>query len=278
MTTEKVDLVMWTKNGADTLPVVFKRIREVIPDESVNARIVVDDNSTDSTREIAETFGWQVVPNEGSGISDGANTALKMVQTEFFISFEQDILLARDWWEKIPRLLRGEKVAVASGMRSSNIETMRKIEEYSIDNYKRKGTFATYEFGRSLDNTMYKTSVIRKLGGFPKIPVSPGVDTILSKNLRKNGYVWQVDYDVNSIHLRRGLMDEIYRKYWYVKFTYTIDHELGIKSVSIYKYIVPLMFSPLRSLNIAIKKRCPAAVVVYPLIRLAMLAGRVKAK
>jgi glycosyltransferase involved in cell wall biosynthesis len=278
MTNEKVDLVMWTKNGADTLPVVFKRIREVIPDESVNARIVVDDNSTDSTKEIARTFGWKVVLNEGSGISDGANTALKKVQTEFFISFEQDILLARDWWEKIPRLLKGEKVAVASGMRSSNVETMRKIEEYSIDSYKRKGTFTMYNFGQSLDNTMYETSIIRKLGGFPKISFSPGVDTILSKNLRENGYIWQVDYEVNSAHLRKGLLDEIYRKYWYVTFTYSIDHKLGIKSTSIYKFIISLVFSPLRSLDIAIKKRCPAAIVVYPLIRLAMLVGRVKAK
>jgi len=117
---EKIDLVMWTKNGAGTLPLVFNRISEVIPNKFVNNRIVVDDHSTDHTREIAKSFGWNVILNEGSGISDGANTALKYVKSEFFISFEQDLLLAKNWWEKIPKLLGKEKVAIASGIRLPN--------------------------------------------------------------------------------------------------------------------------------------------------------------
>jgi len=83
---------MWTKNGANTLPSVLKRINEVIPGEFVGQKIIVDDKSTDNTREIAKTFGWTVVFNEGTGISDGVNTALKHVSSEYFISFEQDLL------------------------------------------------------------------------------------------------------------------------------------------------------------------------------------------
>ena len=77
----KVDLVMWTKTGSETLSLVLKRISEVIPEEFVNNRIIADDQSSDNSREIAESFGWHVVPNEGSGISDGANTALKRVES-----------------------------------------------------------------------------------------------------------------------------------------------------------------------------------------------------
>ena len=274
----KIDLVMWTKNGAETLPFVLKRISEVIPDKFVNKRTIVDDNSTDDTREIARIFGWKVVLNEGAGVSDGANTALKLVEAEFFISFEQDLFLARNWWERVPKLLLDENVAVASGMRVSNIDTIRKIEEYSVESYKRKGTFASYDFGRTLDNTIYKTSMIRMLGGFPKISVPAGVDTTLAANLRKNGYQWKVEYDVQSIHLRKGSMDEIYRRYWYVSYTHTIDRKLRIKSVGLNRYIVHLIFSPFRSLDIAFKKKCPQAVVVYPLMRMAMLRGRLTAK
>ncbi|NIW13622.1 MAG: glycosyltransferase, partial [Candidatus Thorarchaeota archaeon] len=91
----------------------------------------VDDDSVDDTREIAKSFGWQVFFNEGKGISSGANTALKHVTSDFFVSFEQDLLLAWDWWEKIPRLLKGEKVAVASGVRVPNQpEALRKLQEY----------------------------------------------------------------------------------------------------------------------------------------------------
>ncbi|TRO54958.1 glycosyltransferase family 2 protein, partial [Candidatus Bathyarchaeota archaeon] len=113
----KIDLVMWTKNGSKTLQSVLKRIGEVIPEKIVGNRIIVDDNSSDNTRKIAESFGWQVSFNEGTGISDGANTALKRVTSEYFASFEQDLLLSREWWEKIPPLLEKPNVAAASGMR-----------------------------------------------------------------------------------------------------------------------------------------------------------------
>jgi glycosyltransferase involved in cell wall biosynthesis len=68
----KVDLVMWTKNGAKTLPAVLKRINQVVPEENVNKRLIVDDKSIDCTSEIAKANGWTVIPNEGTGISDGS--------------------------------------------------------------------------------------------------------------------------------------------------------------------------------------------------------------
>jgi len=53
----RVDLVMWTKNGAETLPLVLKRISEVMPNKFINKRIIVDDGSTDNISEIARDFG-----------------------------------------------------------------------------------------------------------------------------------------------------------------------------------------------------------------------------
>ena len=58
--------MMWSENGAKTLPLVLKRISEV------NARALVF--------------------NEGKSIIDGENAALKCVTPEYFISFEQDHL------------------------------------------------------------------------------------------------------------------------------------------------------------------------------------------
>ena len=45
----KVDLCMWTKNGAKTLPIVLERINKVIPKEQVGEKYIVDDRSRDST-------------------------------------------------------------------------------------------------------------------------------------------------------------------------------------------------------------------------------------
>src|SRR4030066_558398 len=88
----KVDLVMWTKNGAETLPSVLKRIEEVIPSEFVNVKVMADDKSTDETRKIGESYGWTVVRNMGKGISHNANTTLRKAPSDVFESFKQNRL------------------------------------------------------------------------------------------------------------------------------------------------------------------------------------------
>ena len=90
----KVDLVMWTKNGAATLPDVLKRIDEAIPNENVCSKILVDDHSTDRTAEIAQGFNWVVYQNPGGGVANGANEALRHVSRDFFVSIEQDLILS----------------------------------------------------------------------------------------------------------------------------------------------------------------------------------------
>jgi glycosyltransferase involved in cell wall biosynthesis len=47
-----IDLCMWTRNGARTLPVVLDRINKVVPEGVVNQRLVVDDCSTDKVNQI----------------------------------------------------------------------------------------------------------------------------------------------------------------------------------------------------------------------------------
>jgi hypothetical protein len=53
------------------------------------------------------------------------------VETQFFASFESDILLSPEWWHKIPRHVWGhEKVAVAHGIRSATNPVLRKLGEF----------------------------------------------------------------------------------------------------------------------------------------------------
>jgi glycosyltransferase involved in cell wall biosynthesis len=180
---------MWTKNGAQTLPAVLARIAAVIPDTAVNQRLIVDDQSSDNTPQIAQSYGWAVIPNEGKGISDGANIALRHVETDTFISFEQDLLLARGWWQKIPRYLSDSKTAIASGVRFVYYPpVLKKLQEYTAAGYKshdQEGKFFPYV--KTLDNTIYKTDILRRLGGFPKLPFSAGVDHVLAHMFTRRG-------------------------------------------------------------------------------------------
>lgn len=285
---DKVDLAMWTKNGAKTLPLGLKRISEVIPDEFVNKRVIVDDRSTDDTRELAKSFGWNVVFNEGKGISDGANTALKHVDSEYFISFEQDLLLTYDWWNKIPPYLDNPKIAAASGMRFADKPTgVRKLQQYVAKKYRgeaelapwlRARQMAAFTLGKTLDNTIYKTRIIKDLGGFPKMQVNAGVDTILAYKIRQAGYHWIVDYNVQSTHLRHGLRQELQHQHWYATQLHEIWRRTKIETnqpppVTKYTVISRFLMSPFTGLFMALKTREPTVTYVHPLIRLYYLKG-----
>src|SRR4030042_3073482 len=110
---------MWSKNGEEYLPRVLTRIDKVIPTESIHKRIFVDDYSMDNTIRIAKDFNWHVYLNPKGGISSGANEALKYVESDCFISVEQDVILSEDWWLKVPAMLKGN-VVIASGVRLPN--------------------------------------------------------------------------------------------------------------------------------------------------------------
>jgi glycosyltransferase involved in cell wall biosynthesis len=290
--TDRVDLVMWTRNGAETLPLVLKRISEVTPADSVGKRIIVDDHSTDDTRKIAGAFGWSVVFNEGSGISDGANTALNHVTAEYFISFEQDLLLARDWWEKIPSYLENPLVAAASGMRFANKPRgVRKLQQYVAKKYRgeaelaswlRTRQMAAFTLGKTLDNTIYKTKIIKKLGGFPKMRVNAGVDTALAYKVGQAGYRWVVDYNVQSLHMRKGLRQELNHQYWYGTQLYEIWRRIETetnKRPPVTKFGVMYRFftSPFTGLFVAFKTKEPTITYIHPLIRFYYMKGLLQA-
>jgi glycosyltransferase involved in cell wall biosynthesis len=284
----KVDLVMWTKNGAKTLSPVLKRINEVIPAEFVFKRIIVDDQSTDNTREIALANGWMVLSNAGTGISDGANTALKHVESDFFVSFEQDLLLALDWWKKISPIVENSQIAAASGMRfASQPRGVKKLQQYVASKYRGEANLsswlrtrknAAFTLGSTLDNTIYRTRVIKDIGGFPKVKVNAGVDTTLAYRLRQAGYAWAVDYNVQSIHLRGGLMHELKHQYWYGTQSREIWRKVEMESdqkapISKFGIMYRFLISPFTGLFVAYKTREPTIAYIHPLIRFYYLRG-----
>ncbi|MCW4044467.1 MAG: glycosyltransferase [Candidatus Bathyarchaeota archaeon] len=283
----KIDVVMWTKNGAATLPLVLKRLSESIPEESINNRIIVDDHSTDATRDIAESFGWRVIFNEGTGVSDGANTALKNVETDCFMSVEQDLLLTKDWWNKIPALLSDPKTAVASGVRFvAKPIGLRKLELQMAKKCLGEEKFLlspqsaqqeVFTFGKTLDNTIYKTRVIRAVGGFPRTDSGAGVDTILIYKLQQAGFRWVVNPNVESLHLRGGLREALRHQYWYGTVVREVwgrlRKEFNVPLYSESNLLYRLLISPASGLLAAFKTKEPTVIYIYPLMRFYYIRG-----
>lgn len=288
----KVDLVMWTYNGESTLDQVLTQIDRIIPEEYVGQKLIVDDGSRDETVSICESHGWKVIHNEGKGISDGANTALKNVRADYFASFEQDLLLSSDWWDSITSKLTAPSVAAASGVRFADkphsLQNLQKyvykkyIGEGKIPAWLRSRQFSSFTLGKTLDNTLWQTKALLKVGGFPACPHNAGIDTLLAYKFNEQGLKWIVDYNIKSVHIRKGgLKQELLHQYWYASSlveTWTKMKQDGVKIPINKKGIAFRTFtSPFTGVFVALKTRDPNIALVHPLIRLYYLRGLLKA-
>lgn len=222
-----VDVCMWAKNGERFLPIVLKRIDDVIG-RDVNKKIFVDDSSTDRSVEIAESFGWAVFPNRDGWICGGTKEALKHVETEFFVSVEQDLLLARNWWATIQKYMADKNVAVAQGIRFSTNPIYRVAEQYTSKNLNRPFF--------SVDNNLYRTKIIKQLGfSDDKVAMAPFYWKVVD-----SGYKWIIDTDLISDHLRTSLLDDIrHRQSFYT----TTQIESFVHNTSILPLLLSLLFS-----------------------------------
>jgi len=252
---------MWTLNSAKTLPFTLMSIEKAIPKEYVGQKIMVDGHSVDETQKIGKKFGWNVIDAEKVGIPYQANQALDMVNTEFFASFEHDLIINPDWFQTVLKHLQSDpKVAVAQGVRVTTNPVFKKIEEVSLERDLRYS---------SIDNNMYRTELIKRLGGFDvKYPIS--CDRKLQDNVRKAGYKWIVDKTVVSDHIRGGVRQSADHVYELSEFAGSAD-SAGISSV-----LLRFLFSPIRGVAIALKKTCPQALVVYPYWRFMVLRATLK--
>jgi len=275
-----VDCVIWTKNGAKTLPQVINRINQVIPWENVNRRFIVDDVSIDETVRVAICNGWDVYSNRGKGIADGANTALEHIETEYFCSFEQDVLLAKDWWIKIQKYIGKPGVGAASGMRFyPKKNCVGNLERYIA---LKQPVWKQFTLGKTLDNTVWNTAAVRGVGGFPKMTYA-GHDTILAYSLEKAGYRWVVDDLIISVHLRDSFFDACQHQFFYsLSFSEVwkiLNVKFGLVEVATLKVIsFRFIKSPLIGMLIALKMRDPRLLFAYPLFMLYYLRGYIKGR
>ncbi len=262
---QKVDLVMWTKNGAKTLPLVLRRIDEVIPRENVGHKILIDDRSTDSSVEIAQEFNWTVYQNPAGGVASGANEALRHVDSDFFVSVEQDVILSRKWWETIPKHMENPLVGCAQGVRILSHPILRLLNDWQIETSgKRPPTF-------SIDNNIFRTKVVKSMGGFPNVcPICTDIAT-MKKMTWETPYKWIIDDRVISLHVRDDLRASLEHTYKMGFLCAQTPYCIWEENPRLAVVLRILLTSPARALQIAVRKRCPNMIWAYPLLRLYQL-------
>jgi len=259
----KLDLCIWTKNGAKTLLPVLKRVEEVIPDEEVWKKIAVDDSSTDNTVEILKEFNWKIYQNYEGFINGGTNEALKHVETEFFVSIEQDVLLSPKWWDVVPDHMKDEKVAVAQGIELSTNKAERALEKLKVKRLKQIPFEERSKMWFSIGNNIYRSGIIKKLG-FVDDPVAMGP---FYKKVMSRRFKWITDVNVVSTHLHGNLFDAISHT---VRFYELTRQRTDIDNMSLLRYFAGVAASPLKGFTLSITSKEPIVQFFYPLKRLAL--------
>ena len=254
----KVDACIWTKNSGAFLPITLKAFDRAVPRHVLGQKIMVDDHSEDRTVEIGAGFGWNIYTNPGNGIASAANEALNHVVTPFFISIEHDIILPKDWFTRLFLRINGqENVAVCQGIRIPTDKTLLAI-------FSGKDAWKGY----SIDNNLYRTNVIRTVGGFPR-KCGTCTDGWLKKAVEGAGYEWVIDSNVVSRHIYTGIRHYWKREekltactcgFWQRGRRYSFSYLLELAATS-----------PARGLQIAIHHNQPKATFAYPYHRLMLL-------
>ena len=251
---------MWTYNSQATLDESLSSIDRAIPSGRICHKIIVDGGSSDITGDIGKRHGWELYETR-SGIPIQANYGLKLVDTDKYASFEHDVVLSPSWLLRIEKLLDPDDVVVAQGIRlSKGVPSLEALDRWS---YSRQSWFY------SLDNTMYKTDAIRKLGGYP-LDCPMTADGLLRRKVLAEGLKWVTDTGCVSQHLRSTFPDYLRHVIHHFQRTNFFWEPEETRSLTA-KLLRIFITSPVVGARIAGKSHTPSLLLDYPVLRYVIL-------
>ena len=99
----KISIIIPTYNECQYLPLLISDLA-IINEES--DLIIVDCNSTDKTKEIANIYGAKIYKSNKKNRGLQLNIGAKMAEGEWFIFIHADSRLSKDWLEKVKSVIR----------------------------------------------------------------------------------------------------------------------------------------------------------------------------
>lgn len=186
---KKIAVVICAYNEEERLPACLTALTHQDFPKDDYYILVVDNNSTDKTVEIAKGFGAEVVKEERQGNTFALAKGLSSANAEIIASTDADTIPSSNWLSTINQAFSDETVAGITGAISSNSKN-KVLNTLSEGFYK---SFLTFSFliGKpnfSGFNFAIRKSVLDKMGGVDEqFTMSPDVD--LGLRAKKYGKV-----------------------------------------------------------------------------------------
>ena len=162
--------------------------------------VVVVGPDQDQGRRITEERGFRYIDDRGSGNrADACNIAIEETDSEIVLFTDDDVIVPRDWVEKLERWFERPEVSGVGGPNFAPIEESD-IWQKSIDvafcnkfltagtNYGKKseGTLEEVEQLPGV-NSAYRREVLEEVGGFDRGAIG-AEDVMLDHRIRQSGY------------------------------------------------------------------------------------------
>ena len=148
-----ISLIVCTYNRCQSLGEILERIAvQVVPDDIAWEVVVVDNNSTDSTREVVEEFSkrfptrFRYVFEQQQGLSFARNAGIRESRSDVVAFTDDDVTIEPNWlWNLTSNLLSGEWAG--AGGRITPIWAKPLPNWMSVDDPHTMGPFALFDEG-----------------------------------------------------------------------------------------------------------------------------------
>ncbi|HPZ07617.1 MAG TPA: glycosyltransferase family 2 protein [Candidatus Eremiobacteraeota bacterium] len=199
--TLKVSVVICTYNRAELLKDALQALLNQTADKSLYEVIIVNNNSTDNTGEIAEDFvkkykNFTTVVEKKQGISNARNLGYKEVNTHCVAYLDDDIRVRENYIERILYVIDNYDFDCFGGVYNPWYKYGRPSwfkDEYETKNYKTLPSIGEVPNNLYLGggNLILKRAVLEEVGGFyPDLGMKGdkiyyGEENFLQRQLRK---------------------------------------------------------------------------------------------
>lgn len=140
--------------------------------------VVVDNNSTDKTAEIAKSFGARVIKEEKQGNTYAISRGMNEARGEIIANTDADTVVAPDWLNRIKEIFNDPKVVAATG--TANMDTGNRFFNWLSGDFYEGFLKFNFLLGKTHItgfNMVVRKSAFEKIGGInEKFTMSSDVD------------------------------------------------------------------------------------------------------
>lgn len=181
--------------------------------------IVIDDCSTDGTKEIANAYSAKdprisvVSLPENRGLGQALNAGLELVETPFFVILDSDDWFADDTIEQCLTTLESAAADVsmvcANGVNWAEQSDGRLERRDTLHGQAFTDKYEFFQYGPNLVPRFFRTGSVREVGGFEVDPLTQGrnfEDKLLLLKLIQKSHFAYIDAELYHIRLHASNM------------------------------------------------------------------------